>query len=323
MIEQDNIFVTGGAGTLGKAIAERRKREKWEGKMTVYSTSPNKHAEMRTMYPDVQFIQGDIRNLELLKLAMVGHDIVIHAAAVKYIPEAESYSMDTYDVNVNGSQTVCQAARETGMRNVLGISTDKACHPANAYGATKMLMEKIFQEYARAGGETLFQLVRYGNVLESVGSVIETWKNAVAQGKPVRITDRGDMTRFWLSPSQAVDVLLKGLRIPAGRIYIPKMPALRMEKLLDYMFHFTPENFRLEEVPMRPGEKLHETLLTVEEADFAEEYTAKPDFFLLHPTTDKRIGLVTEAYASDTVPELTLDDFNELMSEFIYAKSYS
>lgn len=312
MIETDNLFVTGGAGTLGKAIAERRRREGWTGKMTVYSTSPNKHAEMRAQYPDVQFVQGDIRNLETLKMAMVGHNIVIHAAAVKYIPEAEWYSMDTLDVNVYGSQIVCQAARETGMRHVLGISTDKACHPANAYGATKMLMEKVFQEYARAGGDTLFQLVRYGNVLESVGSVIETWKNAVANGKPVRITDP-NMTRFWMSPAQAVDVLIKGLGVPAGRIYIPKMSGLSIGKLLDYVFP-NRDNDAVVLTPVRPGEKQHETLLTIDEAEYTEEFTVHPDFFVLHPTTDQRLGLVKESYSSDLAPELTRAEFEELIS---------
>ena len=214
MLKTANIFVTGGAGTLGKAIAKRRKKEGWTGRLTVYSTdSSDKHVKMKKIYPDVNFVQGDIRNHETLYNAIVGHDIVIHAAAVKVIPASEIASIDTFDVNVNGSMNVCYTARLAGVKHVLGISTDKACHPANAYGATKMLMEKIFQEYARIPEiETQYHLVRYGNVLESTGSVIEAWKNAVANDEKIKITDP-EMTRFWLSPSQAVDYVKKLLSL--------------------------------------------------------------------------------------------------------------
>src|SRR3990167_5036455 len=138
-LKESNIFITGGAGTLGRAVARKWQRESWSGRLTVYSTSPWKHAQLRREFPGITFVQGDIRNYETLRLAMLGHDVVIHAAAVKYIPDSEWASMDTIDVNVYGSELVCQAAREVGVRHCLGISTDKACHPANTYGASKML----------------------------------------------------------------------------------------------------------------------------------------------------------------------------------------
>ena len=311
-IAQSNIFVTGGAGTLGKALARKRQREGWTGRFTVYSTSPWKHAELRREFPDVMCVQGDIRNAETLKLAMLGHDVVIHAAAVKYIPDSEYASLDTIDVNVYGSEIVCQAAREVGVRHCLGISTDKACHPANAYGASKMLMEKVLQEYARAGGDTRFHLVRYGNVLESVGSVIETWRKCLDEGKPIRITDP-EMTRFWLSPAMAADHVVASLSLPSGRIYVPMEKALDIGQLLNYTIGAAVE---FERIPLRPGEKLHETLLTEDELDFAEVYAQAPTpHFVLHPSTDKRMKPKwLEPYTSLTAPELTGAELTELLN---------
>jgi UDP-N-acetylglucosamine 4,6-dehydratase len=311
-LDEANLFVTGGAGTLGRALAQLRAREKWRGRLTVYSTSPWKHAELRREFPDVVCVQGDIRNLETLRLAMAGHDVVIHAAAVKYIPDSEVASMDTIDVNVYGSQLVCQAAREVGVRHCLGISTDKACHPANAYGASKMLMEKIFQEYARGGGDTLYHLVRYGNVLESVGSVVEAWRKNVAAGKPVKITNTA-MTRFWLSPTRAAEHVVKSLGLPSGRIYVPYEKALSIGKLFEWTVGY--HQAVVETIPMRPGEKLHETLLTDDELEFAEWYRFdETPHFVVHPSTAPRLPRQYEqAFTSRTAPELTEAELEEML----------
>lgn len=329
MLQNANIFVTGGAGTLGRAIARRRQIEGWTGRFTVYSRDEHKHAYMRRMFPDVQFVQGDIRNLETLKLAMVGHDVVVHAGACKVIPVSEYQSLDTIDINVYGSQNVCIAARETGVGHVLGISTDKACHAANAYGASKYLMEKVFQEYARVDDhKTRFLLVRYGNVLESTGSVVEAWKTALYNGQPVRITDP-DMTRFWLSPSQAVDYVLRALTIENGQIFIPGMPALTIGKLLEYSMEEEQNKARegkrpdidIQRVPLRPGEKLHETLLTSEEGYYLASVqmntngTRHPHAFVLNPTTHQRTDNGFPAYSSDVAPELTKEQLEELLHD--------
>lgn len=320
MLENANIMVTGGAGTLGKALARRRAEEGWRGKLTVLSTDAGKHAALKALYPDVQCIQGDIRNLEALKLAFVGHEVVIHAAAVKFIPDSEYASIDTIDVNVYGSETVCEAARWANVRHVLGISTDKVCHPANAYGASKMLMEKVFQEHARYGGDTIFNLVRYGNVIESRGSVVEKWKQSVEQGQAVKVTDL-NMTRFWLSPSQAVDYVVESLKLPSGRIYVPKMPGLSIGRMLDYTFD--GKKVPVEFIPMRPGEKLHEMLLTPEETDYAEVYPSLPlggtkertAFWVVHPSTDKRLESNDPPawYTSDIARELTREELEEIL----------
>lgn len=310
MLENANILMTGGAGTLGRAIAERRKKEGWTGKLTAYSTDNHKHGLMRRLYPDVNFIQGDIRNSETLYNAMVGHDVVLHLAAVKVIPDSEYWSIDTIDVNVSGSMNVCVQAISAGIKHVLGISTDKVAHPANAYGATKLLMEKIFQEYARVGSETAFHLVRYGNVLESTGSVLEAWKNSVEAGKPIIVTDPA-MTRFFISPQQAVDLVINSMKLESGMILIPKMKALSIQRLAEHWLEkpFSEINYQL--IPLRPGEKMHESLLTIEECKYAVETEG---FFFLHPSTSPAVELPASGqYSSDMAEELTKDELVELL----------
>lgn len=309
ILENSAIFMTGGAGTLGRAIAERRKKEEWTGKLTVYSTDSHKHEIMKRLYPDVQFVQGDIRNPETLYNAMIGHDIVLHLAAVKVIPVSEFASIDTIDVNVSGSLNVCVQSMNAGIKHVLGISTDKACHPANCYGATKLLMEKVFQEYSRIVTDTEFHLVRYGNVLESTGSVIEMWRNSIEKGERIKITDP-EMTRFWLSPQQAVTLIIKSLELDSGMIYIPKMKSLSTIKVALYITNGEIETVI---IPLRPGEKKHETLLTIEEAKGAFAY---PDHFAIAPSTAEAFPYhlyETKAYTSDTAPELSRDELMELL----------
>lgn len=308
VLEQANIIMTGGAGTLGNAIAERRKRDGWTGRMTVYSTDSHKHELMRRKYPDLQFIQGDIRNPETLRNAMIGHDVVLHLAAVKVIPDSEYWSLDTIDVNIAGSVNVCSQAIAAGISYVLGISTDKACHSANAYGATKYLMEKVFQEYARTGYDTHFQLARYGNVLESNSSVIQIWKQALSAGQPIRITNP-DMTRFWLSPQQAVDIVLNAMNCGNGKIYIPKMKKLSVGKLANYVLGETYEHII---IPTRPGEKMHETLVTEDECRHAWDHG---DYFVLNPTTQGEMPYHTtiKPYTSEFAPDLTREELTELL----------
>lgn len=309
MLQDANIIMTGGAGTLGRAIAERRKREGWTGRLTVYSSDNHKHDYMRRLYPDVVFVQGDIRNPDTLYNAMAGHDVCLHLAAVKVIPDSEYWSLDTIDVNINGSINVCVQANAAGIKHVLGISTDKACASANAYGATKYLMEKVFQEFARSATHIQFHLARYGNVLESTSSVIEVWRKATARREKIKVTDP-KMTRFWLSPQQAVDIVIASLELPTGQIYIPKMKALSIGKMADYVLD---EFHEIETIPLRPGEKIHETLLTIEEREYAVNMG---DHFILHPTTSglhNPYHLVDQPYTSDTAEELTKEELMKLL----------
>ena len=308
-IRTGNLFVTGGAGTLGRAIARRRKEQGWTGRLTVYSSDTHKHDYMRKFYPDVQYVQGDIRNPLTLYNAMCGHDIVIHAAAVKVIPTSEWWSIDTFDVNVNGSLNVSDCAIRAGVSDVLGISTDKACHAVNAYGSTKYMLEKTWQEFSRNPNiETKFHLVRYGNILESTGSVIEIWKNTLAEKRPIKITNP-EMTRFWASPQQAVTLVELALQVKAGIILIPKMKALSIGKLAQYTLG---SEFEFEIIPLRPGEKMHEELLTIEETKYATE---SQDFYYLCPTTSAEVEYPCGPYSSVIAPELTKEELMELLKD--------
>lgn len=313
MLNSANIFVTGGAGTLGRAIARRRQAEGWTGRLTVYSTDDHKHQFMRKLYPDVQYVQGDIRNPVTLYNAMVGHDVVIHAAAVKVIPTSEWCSIDTFDVNVNGSLNVAECAIRADVSNVLAISTDKACHSANAYGSTKYMMEKIWQEFSRVEKDTIFNLVRYGNVLESTGSVVEAWKNSLANNELIKITDP-EMTRFWLSPQQAVDLVIQAIGFTSGSILIPKAKSLSIGAMARYIMR-DGNHFPVEITPLRPGEKMHETLLTVEETKYADHH--EDGGFLLFPTTSGFTDSNCEPYSSDIAEQLTEGELAELLQDNI------
>jgi len=220
-------------------------------------------------------------------------------------------------VNVVGTINVASIALELGTPHVMCISTDKASHPANAYGATKMLDEKLFQEFARiaeaANLRTQYHLVRYGNVLESTGSVVEIWRNQIVRDETIKVTDP-EMTRFYLSPQQAVDIVLKGLTLASGMILVPKLKSLSLKKLA----HFSTSDFSVkvdwEIIPMRPGEKRHETLLTVEECEFATE---DGNYFYLRPSTCPRNthGESPLPYSSDMAEELTYEEFATMLNE--------
>lgn len=308
------VLITGGAGTLGRAIIKRATDEDWNCQITIFSTDAVKHARVKAMFPQVQSIIGDIRQFDTLYAAMTGKDVVIHAAADKIIPDAEYHSINTFQVNVEGSINVALAAGQLGIPDVLAISTDKACHPANAYGASKYMMEKVWQEYSRYGWPTKYHLVRYGNVIESTASVVEVWKRAAANGEAVKVTSP-KMTRFWLSPSQAVQYVLDALRCDTGLIYIPKMPALSIGKLLEYTVGKKYHNVEI--VPLRPGEKMHETLVTQEELDFEVSANWENDLkhFVVSPTTYSRMNWSEEhhPYTSDTARELTREELEELL----------
>jgi UDP-N-acetylglucosamine 4,6-dehydratase len=300
------ILLTGGSGTMGRAIIKKATEENWDCQIVIFSTDAMKHAKIKAQYPKVQSIIGDIRDFTTLSNAMVGSDYVLHLAAVKHIDFSEYNSIDTFEVNVTGSMNVCMAAMQLRIPHVLGISTDKAAHPANCYGATKMLMEKVMQEYSRLDIPTQYHLVRMGNVLESNGSVIEAWKRLIDDRLPIKITDPS-MTRFWLNPRQSVEYLLIAIQLENGHIYIPTLPALSILKLAEYTIGVVP----YERIPVRPGEKKHETLLTVEELDFVEHL---PGFFNLSPATENRVGGYDAPYTSNMAHQLTKNELMELLN---------
>lgn len=273
---EGNVLLTGGAGFWGRAVLRRAHREKWPTRFTIYSRDETKQWNVAHRYPDVRCVLGDVRDEERLSAVMAGMDYVCHAGAVKYIPEAEHNVLETIAVNVRGSEIVARTAAKAGVKTVVGISTDKACAPANTYGATKMLMERAFAEANRWSG-TRFVTVRYGNVVGSTGSVIPFFQDQVRTDRVITVTDK-EMTRFWLGVDEAIDLVLDAFLMAherPGVTLIGANPAMRIYDLAAAIWQLHSERAgwqgqatipNIKIIGQRPGEKIHESLYDWQEA---------------------------------------------------------
>jgi UDP-N-acetylglucosamine 4,6-dehydratase len=295
----------------------RAKRESWPCTFTILSRDEVKQSQMRAQYPDCRYVLGSVTDLDLLTTRMRGHDVVIHAAAYKQVPAAEVNSREAMLVNVVGSSNVAAAATRVGVHTVVGVSTDKAVAPVNAYGATKMVMEKIFQE-ANCWSDTAFRLCRYGNVLGSRGSVVPFFRALRDSGRPLTITDRR-MTRFWMTMDQAVDLVLKAYLHPSrGVIVVPVAPASPVYDLAQAVIRERQmvTSSTIADIGIRPGEKIHECLIHRGESLHAYKPDVYGDCFVIYPSTHKEAGDLPDQfeYTSDQ-PEhvLTVDDLVELL----------
>jgi len=292
------VLITGGSGTIGNAILSRATTEGWPARFTIYSRSEFLQAKMKNKYPNVDYVLGDIRDYDRLNVAMIGHNLVIHAAAMKRIPECENQVDECYKTNVLGSLNIIKAAKSRMVKRVIGLSTDKACNPVTAYGASKLMMERAFQ--AESGEQTIFTCLRYGNVIESRGSVIPIWKSKAANGEPLPVTDKR-MTRFWITPHLAVDYILEAIKLPPRSIYVPKMKALPIIKMANYLC----PGSQFEEIGLRSMERLHEYLVSVEETadDIGHGFVISP------------WGTMGHVWRSNTCPELDKVEFLGMVNE--------
>jgi UDP-N-acetylglucosamine 4,6-dehydratase len=260
------VLVTGGTGSFGRKFVEIMLQQHQPAKLIIFSRDELKQYEMRTGgfdHPSLRYFIGDVRDLPRLRRAMQGVDIVVHAAALKQVPACEYNPMEAVKTNILGSSNVIDAAIDTGVEKVLALSTDKAVSPVNLYGATKLAAEKLFvQSNAYAGGKaTRFSCVRYGNVVGSRGSVVPVFFRQRAQGK-LTITDQR-MTRFWLSLKDGVEFVIRAIeQMRGGELFVPKIPSM---KVVDLARAIAPE-VEIEVVGIRPGEKLHEVLISEDEA---------------------------------------------------------
>lgn len=299
------VLVTGGSGSLGGAILARAAAERWDASFVVYSRDEVKQAAMRERFPDVRYVLGDVRDGEALESAMRGVDVVIHAAAYKRVPEAERETMACVQANVVGSMNVVREALRVGVPKVIGISTDKACAPINAYGQSKALMERLYQSALRPGSQ--FTLVRYGNVIASRGSVIPTLLAQAAAGGPLQLTDPG-MTRFWITLDDAVDLIIDGLALASGEILIPKSRSSTMAVMAEAV----APGVRQVNVGFRAGEKRHEQLLNAHEAPFARD-TGR--HFVLGPLVGERPNELPAGfeYRSDTAAQYSCVELRDIV----------
>lgn len=258
------ILITGGTGSFGKSFTRYLLENFNFKKLIIFSRDECKQFKMQREFSDkrLRFFLGDVRDLQRLQRAFDGVDIIIHAAALKQIPILEYNPFEAVKTNIVGSQNVINAAIDKGAEKVVLISTDKAAQPVNLYGSTKLCAEKLFiNGNFYATNRTKFSCVRYGNVIGSRGSIVETLLKLKNKDK-VHITDER-MTRFWITLEQSFTLVLFALEnMEGGEIFIPKVPSM---KLVD-IFNVIVPNIKREVIGIRPGEKLHEILITKEES---------------------------------------------------------
>ncbi len=280
------VLITGGTGSFGRACTKRLLEQHNPTKVIILSRDELKQYEMAehlSGHDNVRFFLGDVRDKERLYRAFRGVDVVIHAAALKQVPAAEYNPFEVIKTNIMGAQNIIDAAIDTGVDRVLALSTDKAASPINLYGATKLCSDKLFiaaNSYVRGGGATRFSVVRYGNVLGSRGSVIPFFRERSKLGV-LPITDPR-MTRFWITLEQGVDFVLGALeRMRGGELFVPKLPSMN---IMDLARAICPE-CAIENVGIRPGEKLHEVMIPEDEARNTVEFD---DHFVIKPSAKRQ-----------------------------------
>jgi UDP-N-acetylglucosamine 4,6-dehydratase/5-epimerase len=276
------ILVTGGTGSFGQKFTEIVLKKYRPKRLIIFSRDEVKQLDMRDRFPEggdspIRYFIGDVRDKERLHRAFQGVDIVVHAAALKQVPTAEYNPLEVIKTNVHGASNVIDAAIDCRVKRVVALSTDKAVNPINLYGATKLCSDKLFVAAGVYAGaqDTLFGVVRYGNVIGSRGSVIPLFLERRKTGT-IPITDTR-MTRFWITLEQGVELVMQSLQLMrGGEIFVPKIPSMRLTDLADAI----APDCRQEIIGIRPGEKLHEVLLTEEDARRTLEFE---NFFVVQP----------------------------------------
>ena len=281
MFEGKSILVTGGTGSFGKEFVKTALANHELRKIIVYSRDELKQSEMQSLAefkdPAVRFFLGDVRDRDRLELAMRGVDYVVHAAALKQVPAAEYNPHEFIKTNVNGATNVVDAALKAGVRKVVALSTDKAVNPVNLYGATKLCSDKVFIAANSYGGQdgTIFSVVRYGNVVGSRGSVAPIFQKQREVGS-LTITNP-DMTRFLLTIKQGAEFVFKSLKeMVGGELFIPKIPSCTVGEIANII----APSCEWEITGLRPGEKMHETLIPEDESRNVLEFK---DHFVIQP----------------------------------------
>ena len=314
-LDGKSILVTGGTGSFGQAFV-RNCLERFEpSRLIVFSRDELKQYEMaqrfgQSDYACIRYFIGDVRDVDRLEMAMRDIDIVVHAAALKHVTAAEYNPFECIVTNVHGAENLVKAALRTDVEKVIALSTDKAVSPINLYGASKLAADKILIAANSLSGKsrTRFSVVRYGNVLGSRGSVVPLFQQLASNGaKELPITDER-MTRFWITLDQGVEFVLSSLALMrGGEIFIPKIPSMRITDLARSIAPDLPQRV----VGIRPGEKLHELLITSDDArttvDVGDRYIIEPAFafWTREPYEGVETTPVTNGfrYASDTNSE--------------------
>ena len=334
LVENKIILVTGGVGSIGSELV----RQLLANNPKQVRIFDNRETEAFTFqhellnYDNVRVLIGDIRDKNRLRLAMENVDIVFHAAALKHVPSCEYNPFEAVKTNVQGTQNVIECALENNVERVVNISTDKVTNTVNTMGATKLLAERLITaaEHYRGNKQTIFCNVRFGNVLRSRGSVIELFENQISRGDPVTITDYS-MTRFFMLVEQAVSLVFEATkRAHGGEIFIFKMPAIKLQDLADVVieevapkYGKNPEDVERKIIGVRPGERVHEELMTNEEAVNALEtdtlFSVLPNLFsedALKALQNHHVSAVKASvttYSSHLVSHLSKEEVRSLL----------
>ena len=329
MFKNKKVLITGGTGSLGRALTKRLLAEKVDV-IRIFSRNENKQVTMQSEFHDdrLRFLIGDIRDLSRLQRALEGIDIVFHAAALKHVPVIEYNPFEAINTNVIGSRNVVEACLSENVDRVIGVGTDKAVSPLNTYGATKLLMEKLFvtaSNYLSDKNKTKFISLRYGNVLGSSGSVIPKFIEQIKSNKKITITDPG-MTRFSITMDEALDFILDStIHGHGSEVFIPKLRSYKIDDVkivLQELLGNTGE----EKIPVRQGEKFHETLINVDETRTSLESESKY-IILQKKLSDQEINegypgfkrmILSKPYSSDNaerIPKNILKNNIEKMLE--------
>ena len=328
MLKGKKVLITGGTGSLGIALTKRLLQENVDT-IRIFSRNENKQLEMDSKFHDdrLRFLLGDVRDYNRLTRAFEDIDIVFHAAALKHVPIIEYNPFEAIKTNVIGSQNVIDACLEEDVEKAICVGTDKAVSPLNTYGATKLLMEKLFitasNYLKKERHKTKFIALRYGNVLGSSGSVIPKFINQIKNNEKITITN-SNMTRFSISMDEALDFILKATEIGKGsEIFVPKLRAYSLMDVKDALFDLlgkTDEQI----VGIRPGEKLHEILINNDEMNYCWDYQEM--YMIVDPSLRRFTSLTNElpekkkienmeVYSSDAVEKISKEELKKIFTD--------
>ncbi len=322
MFDGKKILITGGTGSLGTALTKRLLNLN-VNTIRIFSRDEWKQVQMQSEIKDdrLRYLIGDIRDKERLSRALEDVDIVIHAAALKQMPVAEYNPFEAVKTNIIGTQNLIEACLDNQVESVLAIGTDKAVSPLNTYGATKLLMERLFvsANFYKGNHKIKFTCVRYGNVMGSRGSVIPVFINQIKSGKNITVTNP-NMTRFNITMNKALDLIFRALEnSKGGEVFVPKLKAYKVGDIKDAITEILESKSETKIISARPGEKIHESLISFDELN--NTFENEQDYIII----DKQIQewgskdtslvktILKEQYSSDSVELITKDNLKELL----------
>ena len=322
MFENKKILITGGTGSLGRALTKKL-LEYGASIIRIYSRDEWKQTQMQSEFNNnkLRFFIGDVRDKERLSRAMENIDIVIHAAALKQVPVAEYNPFEAVKTNVYGAQNVIETCLDSGVKIAIGVGTDKAVSPLNTYGATKLLMERLFvsANFWKGDKNIKFLCVRYGNVLGSRGSVVPIFTEQIKSGKELTVTDP-NMTRFNITMDQALNLIFRAIKNGSGgEVFVPKLKAYTVGLVKDALLELLDGKNITKEISIRPGEKLHEVLIN--KFELRHTYETDEDYVILneHPLDSTlnshnwKKSELSKPYISDNVDLLNKEELKSIL----------